>query len=324
MPEPERASMAQRTQRKTQSYRISVYEVRSESPTTTCSSTDVSDAALRDATLASMRSKSPGRRRSPSPRRRSPSPSGRSISPLKHIRSKSPSKTSAKTDLAVVPDTLPSPPQRTFSEASADRPSPRRGILKRATYSFRPEKLAPAPKPEPIASFDINLARATSLGDNMSTDSPPEATGKTDADDSFVMLPKRTVSFSKDVRDPNPKPSGVASLCLGTGTGRRVVSFGTLTIFVCGLSLRKEHICLHKNQFATLQPRRRLDFSLYNEFEDLCYDLTYFCRCFASEDGEADRRTPQNYYAPTIPEDDHTYDDSTFDEPSLDRSVGSI
>ena len=224
MPEPERMS----TQRKTQSYRISVYEVRSESPSTTCSSTDVSDAAQRDATLVTTRSKTPVRRRSPSPRR------GRSMSPLKHLRSKSPSK-SVKTDLCVAPEdnVRPPVPQRTFSEALVDRPSPRRGILKRATYSMGREKTV-VPKPQPVASFDLELARATSLTDNMSADTPEEVPtvdmkknktrtlGSRDA--SFVILPKRTVSFSKDVRDPKPPPSGVASLCLGTRSGRRVVS----------------------------------------------------------------------------------------------------
>lgn len=230
VPEPERVT----TQRKTQSYRISVYEVRSESPATTCSSTDSSDVAQRDATPAYSRARSKTRRR------RSPSPKGRrglAASPLKHIRSKSPSK-SIRTDVCVEPDSVRPEPQRTFSQASgdrsADRPSPIRGILKRATYSLLPEKRAPAvvKKPTPIASFDLEFARATSLTDNMSVDPDevaPQNAQKNESfalgtrNDSFVIHPKRTVSFSKDVRDPKPKPSGVASLCLGTRSGRRMV-----------------------------------------------------------------------------------------------------
>lgn len=70
-----------------------------------------------------------------------------------------------------------------------------------------------------------------------------------------------------------------------------------------------------------LQSRRRSDFSLFHEFEDLCYDLTYFCRCFSSEEDDfGERKTYQKFY-PTIPEDDDlTHDSSTFE----DRSVGSI
>lgn len=209
LPEPERVS----SQRKTQSYRISVYEVRSESPTTTCSSTDVSDVARRDATVSSSssRSKTPVRRRSPNTTkaraRRHP------VNPIK------------------------APLQRTLSEPFAveRRASPRRGILKRGTFSMAETKSLSL-KPLPVASFDLELARATSLTDNMSNDSPEDAVDTVVArkdknkmhplgtrDDSFIIQPKRTVSFSKDVRDPQPKPSGVASLCLGTSSGRRVV-----------------------------------------------------------------------------------------------------
>ena len=238
-PEPERVS----SQRKTQSYRISVYEVRSESPTTTCSSTDVSDTARRDATVSSSssRSKTPVRRRS--------------VSPMKQKRSKGPSQGNVKTETRVEA----APPQRTFSEPTAERrASPRRGILKRGSYSMVETKSL-ATKPQPVASFDLELARATSLTDNMSSDSPEDAVAAAvmvrenknknyplgTRDDSFLIQPKRTVSFSKDVRDPKPQPSGVASLCLGTSSGRRVVSGKIWLVFTHMFDLQK-HMFAHE------------------------------------------------------------------------------
>lgn len=205
------------SERKTQSYRISVYEVRSESPTPTCSSTEEGDEQRVDTRESAM----VRRRRSPSPKRRQASPlkerrqQQRSPSPIKRNHVSNSSKTESWNEFAVVQQRGPSV-------------SPRRGILKRATFSMA-DKNVPQ-KPQAIASFDLELARATSLTDEMSTDpedNAPSTNGYPlqDRDNSFVIQPKRTVSFSKEVMDPKPKPSGVASLCLGTRSVRRVVSF---------------------------------------------------------------------------------------------------
>ena len=106
-------------------------------------------------------------------------------------------------------------------------------------------KSPPKSKPEPVASFDLEVARATSLTDNMSTESskdrPVDVSGPNDPLDennSFVISPKRGVSFSKDTMGPKPKPTGVGSLCLATRSGKRVVCHFVHIFIVLGACMR--------------------------------------------------------------------------------------
>uniref|UniRef100_A0A7S3L5G7 Uncharacterized protein n=1 Tax=Amphora coffeiformis TaxID=265554 RepID=A0A7S3L5G7_9STRA len=292
-PEPERVS----PDRKTKSYRISVYEVRNDSPTPTCTS------STEEENLREERGRFQRWTGSPSKRQTGDVSRHRDRSPTKRRRSTSPPR-GRKIDTSNSDSTTRRTPGRTFSDtlavkqARSESLSPQRGILKRATFSMG-NKSPPKPKPQAIASFDLEVARATSLTDNMSTESSkdrqvnvggPADDYPLDESNSFVISPKRGVSFSEDTMGPKPKPTGLASLCPGTRSGKRAL------------------------------PRRQGDFSLTHEFEDLCYDLTYFCRCIGEVMTQDEKEKRIQHY---VPDDDQTYDSSTF-EPSLDRSEGSI
>ena len=111
-PEPERVS----PERKTRSYRISVYEVRNESPTPTCtSSTEEEDGREERGRFERFT----GRRRSRSPsKRKTGVASRRSKSPTKRRRSISPSLGKKKDSSGIDPKTCRTP-RRTFSDTPA-------------------------------------------------------------------------------------------------------------------------------------------------------------------------------------------------------------
>jgi hypothetical protein len=193
-------------QKKTQSFRISVYEVRKDGDLTDTCSSSGSDQENVGATL----------------RRRG-------LAEKKTARAKSP-----------LPKSEPSPssatrkaPQRTFSDPflGASRESPPRGILKQGLITTASTR--PAAGPTPVTSFDLEIARqSTSLTDAASATGDSKATStplKKLPEPSFVT--KRTVSFSADVRDPNPRSPTMYSMCWGGKAGRRVVG------------LEAEHTC---------------------------------------------------------------------------------
>jgi len=227
-------------ERKTKSYRISVYEVRNGSPTPTCnSSTEEDDGSGQMGRFE--RSTSHPRSLDPPKRRTAEISRHRSRSPMKRRRSTTPSNGENIESLDIESSTTRRTPRRTISDTrvatqtGSNAISPQRGILKKATFSMG-DKPSQTPKDQSIPSFDLEVARtATSLTDNMSTESSKDRqldVGGTINDypldgrnNSFVISPKRGVSFSKDTMAPKPKPSGAASIFFGTPSGKRVVCF---------------------------------------------------------------------------------------------------
>jgi hypothetical protein len=166
----------------------------------------------------------------------------------------------------------------------------------------------------PVSPFELEIMRnGTSLTDEMSTAS---------SEDLDAELPKehnhgghntrcstrsgiggrtKGVSFSKDVRDPPPKAAA----------GSQMIT------------------CLPAAASRNRKLKRRTsgaDFSLTQEVGELCYDVTYFFRCF----NEQPQQNLSENSVQTIPDDEQTNDSSMLDRSSslasasLEQSRGSI